>query len=88
MTVGDIRQTWIGRSMTAHTLCDPAYEIENQNCIYLFRICLVPRPIQKKKKKKNKPENEANSERNAHKNVDPAHETGYKIVHTEIKPCG
>ena len=29
--------------------------------------------------------NEADSECNTHKNVDPAHETGYKKVDTEIK---
>ena len=83
MTVGVIRQTWIGRSMTAHTLCDPAYEIENQNCvIYIQNLSRSQAHSKKKRRKKKKPENEADSECNTHKNVDPVHETGYKIVHT------
>lgn len=54
MTVDDIRQTWIGRSMTAHTLCDPAlYETANQNCvIYIQNLSRSQAHSKKKEEKK------------------------------------
>ena len=54
MTVGDIRQTWIGKSMTAHTLCDPAlYETANQNyVIYIQNLSRSQAHSKKRRKKK------------------------------------